>query len=172
MMHSYPVTVTHLHIHPPFRPLPKQAWPQGISFTKEVDISVPLYRELYHNIGYQWHWTNRRFLNDEQLSSLIHHPQTEIYILRADDMPIGFVETNAQQHPIIEITFVGLLNDYIGKGYGYKMLTDTLSRLYTRSPQQIIIQTCTEDHPRALMLYQQIGFQIHKRESAVIEDDH
>ena len=108
-MAKYKTTVTHLEMTPPFLPAtPDAGWPDGISFTREMDISVAAYRALYDQVGRQWHWVNRRMLTDRQLSAIIHHPATEIFTLKNRDRAIGFVELNFKLFPQVEIVFVGI----------------------------------------------------------------
>jgi len=171
-MAKYKTTVTHLEMVPPFLPAaPDACWPDGISFTRETDISLAAYRALYDDVGRQWHWVNRRLLTDRQLSAIIHHPATEIFTLKRRDRAIGFVELNFKLFPQVEIVFVGLVNDAIGKGLGSQMLQQAISYIYSRAPSRIIIQTCTLDHPSALPLYQSFGFTPVGRKQVTIIDD-
>ena len=171
-MAKYKTTVTHLEMMPPFLPAtPDAGWPDGISFTREMDISVAAYRALYDQVGRQWHWVNRRLLTDRQLSAIIHHPATEIFTLKNHDRAIGFVELNFKLFPQVEIVFVGLIEDAIGRGLGSRMLERVIDYIYTRAPSRIIIQTCTLDHPSALPLYQRKGFTPVDRKQVTIIDE-
>ena len=171
-MAKYKTTVTHLEMVPPFLPAaPDACWPDGISFTRQTDVSLAAYRALYDDVGRQWHWVNRRLLTDRQLSAIIHHPATEIFTLKRRDRAIGFVELNFKLFPQVEIVFVGLVKDAIGKGLGSQMLQQAISYIYSRAPSRIIIQTCTLDHPSALPLYQSFGFTPVGRKQVTIIDD-
>ena len=171
-MAKYKTTVTHLEMMPPFLPAaPDVGWPDGLSFAREMDISVAAYRALYDDVGRQWHWVNRRVLTDRQLSAIIHHPATEIFTLKARDRAIGFVELNFKLFPQVEIVFVGLVEDVIGRGLGSTMLQRVISYIYSRAPSRIIIQTCTLDHPAALPLYQRYGFTPIGRKQVTIIDE-
>ena len=110
-------------------------------------------------------------LTDRQLSAIIHHPATEIFTLNARDRAIGFVELNFKLFPQVEIVFVGLVEDVIGRGLGSTMLQWVISYIYTRAPSRIIIQTCTLDHPSALPLYQRFGFKPVGRKQVTIIDE-
>jgi len=171
-MAKYKTIVTHLEMMPPFLPTaPDVEWPDGISFTREMDVSVSTYRALYDQVGRQWHWVNRRTLTDRQLSAIIHHPATEIFRLKKRDRAIGFVELNFKLFPQVEIVFVGLIQDAIGRGLGSRMLEHVIGYIHTRAPSRIIIQTCTLDHPSALPLYQRMGFTPAGRKQVTIIDD-
>lgn len=164
--------VTHLAMDSPLRaPAAQPVWPRGVSFAKEPDISLADYRTLYDLVGRKWHWVNRRNLSDRQLSALIHHPATEIYVLRREDVAIGYVEMNYKLFPQVEIVFVGLVEDEIGHGLGRMMVDATLNSIKERAPRRVIIQTCTLDHPSALKLYQSVGFTTYNRKQVEIIDE-
>ena len=162
--------VTHLAMQPPFRQIGQIAWPQGVSFEPVEAMPLADYRALYDKVGRKWHWVNRRNLTDKQLSALIHHRATEIYLLARDGQAIGYVELNFRLFPQVEIVFVGLIEDEIGKGLGPLMVRSALQRIIERAPNRIIIQTCTLDHPSALALYQKLGFVAVNRKQVEIID--
>jgi RimJ/RimL family protein N-acetyltransferase len=164
--------VTHLAME---APLPVASgeivWPDGISFQHELSIALADYRALYDMVGRRWHWVNRRHLDDRQLAALIHHPATEIFILRRKGNPIGYVELNFRLFPQVEIVFFGLVESEIGNGLGPRMMKRSMQIIRERDPKKVIIQTCTLDHPAALKLYQRAGFAAYKRKQVEIIDD-
>lgn len=164
--------VTHLAMEAPLRaPVPTPVWPQGVSFVHDTSISVADYRKLYDRVGRKWHWVNRRNLTDRQLSALVHHPATEIHVLQRHGEAIGYVELNFKLMPQVELVFVGLVEDEIGKGLGRMMVESALNIVKARAPRRIIIQTCTLDHPSALKLYQSVGFTAYNRKQVEIVDE-
>ena len=167
----YLTTVTHLDMHAPFAPhgLAK-ALPPNMALEYQPVIALKLYRQLYDAIGRQWHWVNRRDLSPQALTALIHHPTTEIYVLRQQSRMLGFIELNFRAFPQVEIIFIGLTSDYIGRGLGATLLAHGLERIYCRQAERIIIQTCTLDHPSALYLYQKAGFLAYKRNQVTITE--
>lgn len=162
--------VTHLAMEPPFRQIGAVAWPNDVHFAKVEAMPVDTYRALYDAVGRKWHWVNRRNLSDTQLTGLIHHRATEIYVLSRHGKSIGFVELNFRLFPQIEIVFVGLIEEEIGKGLGTLMVRQALALILSRAPHRIIIQTCTLDHPSALQLYQKYGFFAVNRKQVEIID--
>lgn len=162
--------VTHLAMEPPFRQIGAVDWPSDVSFAKVEAIPIESYRALYDAVGRKWHWVNRRNLTDKQLAGLIHHKATEIYVLSRGGAAIGYVELNFRLFPQVEIVFVGLVEEEIGKGLGTLMVRQALALILSRSPHRIIIQTCTLDHPSALGLYQKYGFYAVNRKQVEIID--
>ena len=162
--------VTHLAMQPPYRQIAQIDWPAGVTFTKVEAIPLTSYRSLYDRVGRKWHWVNRRHLTDKQLAALIYHKATEIYVLSRGDDTIGYVELNFRLFPQVEIVFVGLVEEEIGKGLGSLMVQSALHLITARAPNRIIIQTCTLDHPSALGLYQKLGFTAVNRKQVEIID--
>ena len=164
--------VTHLAMEAPLPgPSTSPDWPSDIRFTHEPDFSLAAYRDLYDRVGRAWHWVNRRHLSASHLGAVVHHPATEIYVLRRDMAAIGFVEVNYKLFPQVEIVFVGLVEGEIGGGLGRKMVDSMLNDIKARHARRIIIQTCTLDHPSALRLYQKVGFRAHNRKQVEIIDN-
>lgn len=170
-MPEYPTTVTHLEMTAPFAAHEAVAWPDDVQFALQESITLEEYRRLYDEIGRPWRWVNRRTMSDTRLAGIIHHPATEIFLLRRGNQTIGFVELNFRLFPCVEFVFVGLREAEIGKGLGGRMLTAALAHAQARAPDRIIIQTCTLDHPNALVLYQKVGFTVSNRKEIVIHDD-
>lgn len=163
--------VTHLAMEAPLQVASGAVeWPDNVRFDFEKNIALADYRALYDKVGRKWHWVNRRHLSDKRLASLIHHPATEIFVLRDNGEPIGFVELNNRLFPQIEIVFVGLVDGHIGRGLGPMMMTASLQHIKQRQPNRVIIQTCTLDHPAALKLYQKLGFAAYNRKQVEIVD--
>ena len=137
-MAKYKTTVTHLEMVPPFLPAaPDACWPDGISFTRETDIPLPLIA-LFTTMSGGRALGQPALATDRQLSAIIHHPATEIFTLKRRDRAIGFVELNFKLFPQVEIVFVGLVKDAIGKGLGSQMLQQAISYIYSRAPSRII----------------------------------
>ena len=153
--------VTFLEMRPPFAPSMQCAWPMPMRFARESYPDLEFYLRLYRAVGERWHWIDRTKLDDATLATIIHHRDNHFLVLRHDDAtetPIGFAEVNLRNLPQAEIVLFGVIDSIIGKGFGRAMLNATLSYIHSFAPDRIIIQTCTLDHPRALLFYQRVGF--------------
>ncbi len=171
----FPTLVTHLAMQtpfPPHQPTPSLhgELPDGLRIEPQTTMPLSAYRALYHAVGQQWRWVNRRHLSDRQLSALIHNPHIEIFVLRDGAHNVGYVELNFRQFPEVEIVFFGLIDSYIGRGIGPNMLAYALDYIRQRQATRIIIQTCTLDHPSALPLYQKAGFTPFKHKHVTVID--
>ncbi|MFC4625068.1 GNAT family N-acetyltransferase [Daeguia caeni] len=129
-----------------------------LAIMRATNTPVHFYRYLYEQVGRPHHWTMRRLQSDEELVRAIHAETCEIHILYVDGCPVGFAETDYAVPHQAEILHFGLMCDYQGRGLGKFFLHETVSAAWLKDPQKIIIQTNTLDSPRALQLYQKMGF--------------
>ena len=133
--------------------------------------SVAFYRYLYDAVGRDWRWTMRKRMSDSQLRNLIEDPAVEIYILHVAGVPAGYSELDRRQPPEIELSFFGLVPEFIGQGLGAYFLNWTVRRAWEHGPSRLWLHTNTFDHPRALGLYQRMGFVVYDRQTAAADSD-
>ncbi len=130
--------------------------------------SVPFYRYLYHMVGRDYHWVHRKHMSDAELAALLCDPQIEIYVAYVGGVPAGYFELDFRDMPAVELSYFGIIGDFIGKGLGRFLLAQAIDIVWRRGPERFHVQTCTLDHPRALPLYQQMGFVPFAQEEAEI----
>ena len=122
------------------------------------DIPLHFYRYLYRQVGKRWHWYNRLRLSDEQLSEIIHHPRVSVTVLYINGAPAGFFELSKESEYLTELSYFGLFEHAIGLGIGKWFLLQALYAAWQDMPRKVTVTTNTLDHPRALQLYQMMGF--------------
>ncbi len=151
--------ITHLEMTA--RPALSVPVPAGLrlAIMRTGNMPVHYYRYLYEQVGRKHHWMMRRTQSDAEVAEAIHAETTEIHILHADGCPAGFVEMDLSAKPeAVEILYFGLIADFQGRGLARFFLNEALSSAWSHSPQKVTIHTNTLDSPRALQLYQKIGF--------------
>ncbi len=154
------VTFTYLEMRTaPTRP-PARApvMPRRLLLMRAEKPPVAFYRFLYNAVGEPWLWYERRIMRDEELEQIIHDEQVEIYVLHYGGVPAGYAELNCRNIKNIELSYFGLMPDFIGLGLGRYFLDAVIDIAWTRQPRRIWLHTCTLDHPAALPLYQKAGF--------------
>ena len=154
-----PVKVTELEMRaiPPHR----QPAPSGprIALMRASAMTPNFYRFLYREVGKPHHWFVRRDLEDAALMAEIGPEKTEILVLYVDGCPAGFFELALGGKPeIVEIAYFGLIPDYQGRGLGKFFLSEAVFAAWAHKPEKIIIETNTLDSPRAVIMYQRMGF--------------
>jgi GNAT superfamily N-acetyltransferase len=161
------VTFLEMHTRPPGLPPPQ---PKGkIAILRAENPPVHFYRYLYNTIGDAYLWVDRRKLSDEDLAAIIQRPLVELYVLYADGCPAGMAELDFRDGAAGQVAYFGLMPEFVGRHLGYYFLYQTVSIAWSRPISSLFINTCTLDHPRALPLYQRIGFVPYSREDRYIE---
>ncbi len=154
---------------PPRRPTVPPP-PGKLALLRAERPTISFYRYLYNTVGGPWQWWERRVMDDAALGDIITDPAVEIYVLYVDGVPAGFAELDGRANREVEIAYLGLLEDFIGRGLGWYLLNWAVDAAWTREPRRVWVHTCNLDHPRALPTYQRAGFQVYRQETEVIDD--
>lgn len=143
-----------------------------LSLKRAVSPKPAWYRDLFQQVGREWLWFSRLRLDDAALIDIIHHPKVEIYSLhkRGSTAPKGFLELDARALPDVELAFVGVTADIIGRGAGRYMVGEAVTRARALQANRLWVHTCDFDHPAALALYRKMGFTPFKREIEITDD--
>jgi GNAT superfamily N-acetyltransferase len=127
------------------------------------------YRFLYNGVGAAWLWTDRRHLDDAALRSIIDDDRVEVWVLYVAGVPAGYIELDRRLPPAIELAYFGLLPEFIGQRLGPWLLDQAIRLAWSYAPARFWVHTQTLDHPRALGLYQQLGFVKYHEETLEID---
>jgi GNAT superfamily N-acetyltransferase len=161
--------ITHLEMYARPQRLPD---PTGVSYELKHVASPDLdwYRALYRAVGENWLWFSRLTLDDAALARLIRDPAVQVHVLRHEGRDAGMLELDTRHFPDVEISFLGLVGDLIGKGAGRYLMNRTLDICWARSPRRVTVHTCTLDHPNALGFYLRTGFTPYARSVEIADD--
>ncbi len=164
-----PMTVTFLEMRSKPSALPPPQPKGKIAILRAENPPVHFYRYLYNTIGDPYYWVDRRKLSDAALAELIRNPLVELYVLYADGCPAGMAELEFRDAATGHLAYFGLMPEFVGRRLGYFFLYQAVSNAWIKPISNLLINTCTLDHPRALPLYQRIGFVPYSREDRYIE---
>lgn len=151
--------ITHLEMTT--RPSLSVPTPVGmrLAIMRSTAMPVHFYRYLYERVGRKHHWMMRRLQSDVEVAAAIHADTTEINVVYVDGNPAGFVELSLEALPeAVEVLYFGLMDDFQGRGIGKFFLAEAIAAAWQHSPQKVTIHTNSLDDPRALQLYQKMGF--------------
>ncbi len=151
--------ITHLEMHT--RPAHSVPVPSNmrLAIMRAGGMPVHYYRYLYEQVGREHHWAMRRKQSDAEVAAAIHADTTDIHVLYVDGCPAGFTELDLSAMPqSAEILYFGLMRDFQGRGLGKFFLSEAIAAAWTHGPEKLTIHTNTLDSPRALQLYQKMGF--------------
>jgi GNAT superfamily N-acetyltransferase len=154
-----PVIVTYLDMRAPPRHEPLPAPYGEASVVRAAPPTVSFYRYLYGTVGEPWLWHERRRWSDTDLARTIGDPRVEVQVLWVNGTPAGFVEIDRRIAINPDIAYFGLVPDFIGFGLGPWLLDRAIRMAWSGgSARRLTVNTCTFDHPKALGLYQRLGF--------------
>ncbi len=132
--------------------------------------SVHFYRYLYNVVGEPWFWVDRRGIPDSELTAMIQAEGVDIFVLYAGGAPAGFTEIDRRRLPLVNIAYVGLAPDFIGRGLGRYLMNWSVDCAWSFATKRVTVDTCTLDHPRVLAIYQRAGFRPYRQSRTRILD--
>lgn len=151
--------ITHLEMRaPPAQRVPVPLGPR-LALMRAQAMPLHFYRYLYEQVGKPHHWLLRRNIADAELAEAIHNDRTVIEVLYVDGCPAGFYELDLAILPeAVEIRYFGLVPEFQGRGLSRFLLSSAIFAAWDSQPEKVTIHTNTLDSPRALILYQKLGF--------------
>jgi GNAT superfamily N-acetyltransferase len=162
-------TVTYLEMTaPPGQHIPAPA-NLKLALMLAEDPPVHFYRYLYDTIGREHHWVDRARLSDAELAGIIGAPGTEIFVAYANGVPGGYFELEWRDGEDMWLAYFGIMPEFRGRGLGKWLLSEALAAAWLREPERVRVETCTLDDPRALTLYQRLGFVPYERRHKVLD---
>ena len=123
-----------------------------------INPSPDAYRDLFRAVGAPWLWFSRLIMRDTALRAIIDHPQVEVFEIRDADRAVGLLELDRRVPSECELSFVGLIPAYTGRGHGRWLLDEAVSRAWGDDTHRVHVHTCSLDHPAALAAYRRAGF--------------
>ena len=132
------------------------------------NITLDFYRFLYDAVGRNFNWYDRRYLTDAELAAAIHAEGVEVWVLYVGGQPAGYFELAPREETVLELEYFGLIRDFHGRGLGTWLLAEAIRAAWARQPSKLVVETNSLDGPRALPLYQKMGFIPYAQEAKVM----
>tara|TARA_B100002051_G_C16456114_1_gene496160 strand:- start:175 stop:678 length:504 start_codon:yes stop_codon:yes gene_type:complete len=117
---------------------------------------------FYKQIGKRHQWVDRLIWQDNDWLKYISNENLRTYILKKENDLVGYFELIFNNNDC-EIAYFGILEEFIGKGYGGFLLSEALKIGFKRA-KRIWVHTCSLDHPNAIENYKSRGMKIFKTE--------
>jgi GNAT superfamily N-acetyltransferase len=136
----------------------------GARFERRDACTVSTYRRLYHAVGDQFYWHDRRAWSDAQLAEYLAQPGVVIWEAMVEDESAGYFELRPDTDGGVEIAYFGLIAAFIGRGLGGAMLTRAIDEAWAMGANRLWLHTCTLDSPNALPGYKARGLREFKTE--------
>ena len=117
---------------------------------------------FYKQIGKRHQWVDRLIWQDKDWLKYISNENLRTYIFKIENDLVGYFELIFNNNDC-EIAYFGILEEFIGKGYGGFLLSEAL-KIGLKRANRIWVHTCSLDHPNAIENYKSRGMKIFKTE--------
>ena len=138
---------------------------------KKIKPDFQLNKFFYKQVGKKHRWIDRLSWTDEKWINFISNKNLETYVISESEDLIGFFEL--LYNPDLketEISYFGLLEEYIVKGIGGYALSEAIKKAFEKNIKRVWLHTCTLDHPNALKNYIARGMKVFRKENINILD--
>ena len=120
---------------------------------------------FYKNIGKKYQWVDRLIWSDQKWIEYIFNKKLSTYILKDREELVGFFELIFNRDTKeAEIAYLGILDEYYGKGLGGYLLSEAIKISFSKGSLRVWVHTCSLDHKNALDNYLSRGMKIFKSE--------
>jgi ribosomal protein S18 acetylase RimI-like enzyme len=163
-------TITYLEMTAkPLRPM-RPAPAAKLALMRAERCTPSFYRYLYNNVGERWLWFERRLWTDARLRDHLARADIDVFVFYVGGVPAGYFELERASSGDTQLCYFGLLPDFIGRGLGLHFLRAAVDSGWLRGTARLWVHTSTYDHPRALGLYQRVGFCVYQRRVITFDD--
>jgi GNAT superfamily N-acetyltransferase len=156
--------VTHLEMTSPGQLVPGRSPPTRLEMQEADDAVASVLRSTYVRIGAPHGWIGRSDWSDAQWKKELSRPGIQAWTARVNGEVVGLVELEAQSSGDVGIVVLGLVPEFVGKGFGGALLTLATELAWqitgpdgTRT-RRVFVQTSSHDHPHAKPNYEERGF--------------
>ena len=161
---SYVVTHLEMTRRPegPFPPLPAGA---PVLLTRSVAPPLRWFLHLYDSVGEGHEWTDRHEDDPEDLLAFLHDDDVALFAMMLDGWAGGFFLLDWRAPGVCDLGYFGLVPEAQGRGLGKWLLGEAIRMGWEmHGIARMTVNTNSLDHPRALPLYQRMGFRPVRRE--------
>ncbi len=167
-MDDVTLAVSYLELRRPPAELPAPVGAERIAVER---LAPKRYLELYRRVGAAVRWDQRLRMPAAELEALLAAPRLRIYVLRdRAGEALGLCEFDHGSFPEVELKNFGLVPEAQGRGLGSWLLARALADEWRAAPSRVWLHTDSWDHPRAIPLYQRMGFRVYEVRQEPIED--
>jgi len=164
---TVPYTITYLEMprNPGLKP---PILPGDVRLERAIDPPVWYFLSLYDAVGRDYEWQDRFEQAEEDpaaLQAFVRDPDVVIWTALRNGWPHGFFMLDWREAGTCDLAYFGLVPQAVGGGLGRALLETAIATGWARDGvERMTVNTCTLDHPRALSLYQKLGFEPVRRE--------
>ncbi len=146
--------------------LNKKPEPKGLSISECKIKQFQFNKFLYRFIGGPWQWVDKLSWPDDEWKQYVQSDNLRTWVAYFDGAIAGYYELSMQDQGNVEISYFGLAESFIGKGFGGYLLSHAIKSAWDwQGTRRVWVHTCTLDHPGALQNYVSRGMEIYKKET-------
>ena len=139
---------------------------KAITHNFNIELVLPedfqLNKFFYKNVGKKHHWVDRLTWSNGIWLNYVSNKSLFTYVLKDKQNMAGFFELiYHEEKKEIEIAYLGLLQEYIGKKLGGYLLSEAIKKSFTFDINRVWVHTCSLDHENALKNYISRGMQLY-----------
>ena len=135
---------------------------QNFTLTEENNYKFNLNKFFYKQIGKKHQWVDRLVWQDKNWMDYVSNKNLKTFILQKEKDLIGYFELIFNNNDC-EIAYFGILEQYIGRGYGGFLLSEAI-KIGFKNANRIWVHTCSLDHANAIENYKSRGMKVFKTE--------
>jgi GNAT superfamily N-acetyltransferase len=137
---------------------------------RPVPADSALLRATYTRVATPYHWGQLAWSDDEWRERQ-GVPRRRHWLAVDGDEPAGLLTVEAQPDGDVEIVTFGLVPEFVGKGHGGAVLTESVRLAWSTPPldtdrvRRVWLHTSSLDHPHARANYGRRGFRPFRTET-------
>ena len=145
--------------------------PGGLQVSECRVAQYQFNRFLYQLVGAAWDWTDKLAWSDRQWQAYAEDDRLRTWVAYTQGSPAGYFELQQQTGGDTEIKYFGLVERFIGRGFGGFLLSQALEAAWAwPGTERVWVHTCSLDHPGALHNYQARGMTLYRTETETALD--
>ena len=150
----------------PAAPVPPKPANLQTALLRADDPPADYFLYLYGAVGGDYEWTDWLRRPREDVEAFVSNPAVSLYTLMLEGWPGGFFMLDASQPGTCDLAYFGLVPQALGRKLGHWFLSTAVESGWALpGTARMTVNTNTLDHPRALGLYQRVGFVPVRRET-------
>ena len=155
---DYTVTFLEMDARPTW-PRPHSPSVAGLALIRAEDPPTRWFLHLYDSVGAENEWTDWHRRSEAELKAFVSDPDVAIFTAMTKGWTAGFFMLDWRKPNSCELAYFGLAPEARGLGLGAWLLQTAILAGWDREGvEKMTLETCTLDSPRALPLYQRMGF--------------
>ncbi len=159
------VVRTYFEMTAPTQLVPAESPDPRARVERMAECPASFYRYLYAEVGRRYHWRDRLGWSDERIRAHLADPGVSVFLLTVAGAPAGYFELCRRENDSVELAYLGLLPEFMGRGLGKHLLTVAVREAWSQAASRVWLHTCSLDDPAAVPNYTSRGFRPVRRET-------